>query len=133
MAQADAITDITSASDFDKLLADNTYVVTDFHASWCGPCKAIAPIYKQHATKHSAPGKVAFAKIDVDQVPEVAAKYRITNIPTFLFIKDGEAYDDIRQANPVKLQAAVEDLAAEIAKIGDGGDDITKAIEDENW
>ncbi|KAI1840908.1 hypothetical protein JX265_013404 [Neoarthrinium moseri] len=133
MAQQSQVKDIASASEFNQLLKDNKYVVTDFYATWCGPCKAMAPLYEQHAAKNAAVGKVAFAKVDVDAVPDVAARYRVTNIPTFLFIKDGEEYDEIRQANPPKLKAAVDEIAVEVAKLNDGDSDITKAIQDEDW
>lgn len=100
----------------------------------------MSPIFAQHASKHSSPGKVAFAKIDVDEVPDVAARYRIANIPTFLFVKDGEEYEEIRAANPPKLKTAVEEMVAELAKTKDAsgatedkGDDLTKAIQDEDW
>lgn len=124
---------ITSAGEFNKLLAEHRYVVTDFHAAWCGPCKAMAPIYEQHAAQHTVPGKVAFAKVDVDEVPDVAARYRITNIPTFLFVKDGEEYEEIRQADPRRLKTAVEEVAAEVVKLGDADNDVAKAIGDEDW
>lgn len=143
MAQTtDAVQIIRTTQEYNDLLSSNKYVVTDFHAVWCGPCKAMSPIFAQHAAKHSSPGNVAFAKIDVDEVPDVAARYRITNIPTFLFVKDGEEYEDVRAANPPKLKTAVDDVIAELAKstkdaTGDvqsgGGNDLAKAIQDEDW
>ncbi|KAH8653837.1 thioredoxin-like protein [Xylariales sp. PMI_506] len=126
---SDTITTVTSAAEFDKLLKENKYVVTDFHASWCGPCKAMSPLFSKHAAAHHKPGTVAFAEVDVDAVPDVAARYRVTTIPTFLFVRDGEAYDELRTASPPKLQNLVSELVAEVAK----ADDVAGAIKDEDW
>jgi thiol-disulfide isomerase/thioredoxin len=72
------INKISSSAEFQKLISSNTYVITDFFADWCGPCKAIAPIFEQLATSHSQPGKVAFAKVDVDASPDIAQKYGVS-------------------------------------------------------
>ncbi|KAK8065738.1 hypothetical protein PG997_012485 [Apiospora hydei] len=137
MAAADKITTVASASEFDALLGANTYAVVDFHATWCGPCKAMAPVFEQHAAQHASAGRVAFAKVDIDAVPDVAARYRITTIPTFLFVKDGDAYEDIRTASPPKLKAAVEDVAKELAKEGAAAgkdqNEVAAALKDEDW
>jgi thioredoxin len=69
---------ITSSSQFSKLLSSNTCVIVDFFATWCGPCKAIAPIFEQLATSHSQSGKVAFAKVDVDQNQDIAQQYGVS-------------------------------------------------------
>lgn len=138
-ATTETIHTIHSKDEYNALLSSHTYVVVDFHASWCGPCKAMAPIFSQHASAHAAPAKVAFAKVDVDEVPDVAARYRITNIPTFVFVKDGEEYDEVRAANPPKLKAAVDEIADSLAKEGktapggDEGNAVATAIQDENW
>jgi thioredoxin len=72
------INHISSSAEFQKLISSNTCVITDFYADWCGPCKAIAPIFEQLATSHSQPGKVAFAKVDVDNQQEIAQKYGVS-------------------------------------------------------
>ncbi|MCH1921949.1 thioredoxin family protein, partial [Shewanella sp. A3A] len=61
-------------------------VIIDFTASWCGPCRFIAPVFAEYAKKF--PGAV-FLKVDVDELKEVAEKYNVEAMPTFLFIKDG--------------------------------------------
>jgi thioredoxin-like negative regulator of GroEL len=72
------INQISSSSQFSKLLSSNSYVITDFYADWCGPCKAIAPIFEQLATSHSQPGKLAFAKVNVDNSRDIAGQYGVS-------------------------------------------------------
>jgi thioredoxin 1 len=72
------INQISSSSQFSKLLSSHTYVITDFYADWCGPCKAIAPIFEQLATSHSQAGKLAFAKVDVDSQQDIARQYGVS-------------------------------------------------------
>lgn len=59
------------------MLSSNTYVVADFYADWCGPCKMIAPIFDQLANAHAAQGKMAFVKVNVDSQQDVARKYSV--------------------------------------------------------
>src|SRR5688572_21615732 len=87
---ADSVKNIASQSDFDALLSSTRYVVTDFYADWCGPCKVIGPHFIRLASSFSIPGFFAFAKVDVDRVPSVAQRYRVAAMPTFLFFKDGK-------------------------------------------
>lgn len=65
-------------------------VIIDFYADWCGPCKKIKPMFDQLAQEHS--DKYLFAKVDVDQAQEVAKKYGITSIPTFVVIKNEKVH-----------------------------------------
>ena len=71
---------INSPSQFHTLLKQSTYVLADFHATWCGPCHAIAPIYKQLASQHGS-ADLAFTKIDVDAQQQLAREYGITAMP----------------------------------------------------
>ncbi len=65
-------------------------VLVDFFATWCGPCKMLAPIVEKVASEHE---DVTVLKIDVDEVPDVAAKYGIRSIPTLILFEDGKAVD----------------------------------------
>jgi len=107
---------ITSSSQFSKLLSSNTYVFVDFFATWCGPCKAIAPIFEQLATSHSQPGRLAFAKVDVDQNSDISQQYGVTAMPTFLVFKNGTVADTIRGANPSAIRSAVSRASADASK-----------------
>ena len=76
---------------FDEILANNPVVMVDFGATWCGPCKALAPIVDEIATEYD--GRCAVGKADVEECPAIAARYRIRNVPTVLFFKNGELKD----------------------------------------
>ncbi|KIW05929.1 thioredoxin [Verruconis gallopava] len=110
------INHVSSSAQFSKVLSSNTCVVVDFFAEWCGPCKAIAPIFEQLATSHAQPGKVAFVKVDVDQSQDIAERYGVSAMPTFLVFKNGSVFETVRGANPSALRAAVAKASAEAAK-----------------
>ncbi len=66
-------------------------VVVDFWASWCGPCKAVAPILDELATQFD--GKIKIGKVNVDEHSDLAVQYGVMNIPTMVFLKNGEEVD----------------------------------------
>ncbi|RYG70447.1 thioredoxin [bacterium] len=66
-------------------------VVVDFTATWCPPCKMLAPVFERVAQTYD--GKAKFFKVDVDESVEVAAKYGVQTIPNLLFFKDGQVVD----------------------------------------
>ncbi|CAN6203232.1 unnamed protein product, partial [Urochloa humidicola] len=80
-------------------------VVIDFTASWCGPCRFIAPVFVEYAKKYP---HIVFLKVDVDELKEVAAEYKIEAMPTFLFIKEGKKIETIVGARKEELQANIE-------------------------
>ena len=72
---------------FDQITAQNPFTVVDFFATWCGPCKMLAPILSE-VEKETA--DVAFVRVDVDQAPDLARRFGIMSIPTLVFLKNGE-------------------------------------------
>ncbi|CAE6441767.1 unnamed protein product [Rhizoctonia solani] len=107
---SDKVIHIKSQEEHDALIKSNKFVVLDFHAVWCGPCHMIAPVYEQLAGKHE---NVKFAKVDVDNVSDIAQNYGITAMPTFIFLRDGEQVKLIKGANQVALEQAVSELQNE--------------------
>ena len=78
---------------FEELKNGALPLVVDFWATWCGPCRMIAPIISELAEKYD--GKIVVGKCDVEEADDVAAEFRIRNIPTVVFIKNGEVVDKL--------------------------------------
>ncbi|KAF2475477.1 thioredoxin [Lindgomyces ingoldianus] len=110
------IVHVSSASHFSTILSSSTYTIVDFYADWCGPCKQIAPIFSSLAEKESKPGRIQFAKVNVDSCQDVAKKYGVSAMPTFLVIKSNSVVETIRGANPSALTAAVNKAANDAAR-----------------
>ncbi|KAF9009299.1 thioredoxin-like protein [Hymenopellis radicata] len=108
--------EISSVSQWNTTLRSATTagqtVFVDFHAEWCGPCKA-PPKYSQFAQEHP---QAIFIRVDVDAQKNIAAKYQVTAMPTFFAIKSGKPVDSLRGADPNGLKAMIT-KHAEAAKV----------------
>ena len=100
---------VITSENFETLKNGSQPLVVDFWATWCGPCRMIAPIVEELAKEYD--GKIAVGKCDVEENDELAAEYGIRNIPTILFIKNGEVVD--RTVGVVSKQ----DIVARIEKM----------------
>ncbi len=90
-----------------EVLDSTTPVLVDFWATWCAPCRAIAPSLDELATQYK--GKVKIAKVDVDESNQVAQQYGIRSIPTLLMFKGGKVVEQLVGALPkAKLEEAIK-------------------------
>ncbi|MGH9441111.1 MAG: thioredoxin [Thermoanaerobaculia bacterium] len=92
------VQEISDASFENDVVKSETPVFVDFWAPWCGPCRAVAPIVEELASQYQ--GKLKVAKMNVDDSPEVAQKFMVTSIPTFILFKNGQAADRTMGAMP---------------------------------
>jgi len=83
--------EITDTNFEELVLKSDKPVMIDFWAVWCGPCRMIAPIVEEMSAEYE--GKAIIGKVDVDSNPNVAVRYGIRNIPTVVFVKNGEVVD----------------------------------------
>lgn len=104
------VREVEDLDSFHAILAEagDKLVVVDFTATWCGPCKQIAPRFKELAEK-AENKNVVFLKVDVDEAADVAAECKINCMPTFQFWKNGKMVEEFSGANYDKL---VEKVAA---------------------
>lgn len=98
---------VKSKSDLEAKLteAGEKLVVIDFFATWCGPCKRIAPVLEEIAKENEA--KLVVLKVDVDEVEELVGEYRVEVMPTFVFMRKGEHLDTLAGSNEDKLKELI--------------------------
>lgn len=100
---------VITDDNFKDLLAEGKPVVVDFWATWCGPCKQIAPYVEELAEQYK--DQVSIGKCDVDDNSELPGEYGVRNIPTLLFIKNGEVVDkQVGAASKAQLEAKIKAL-----------------------
>ena len=106
---AEGLVNVTTSSWDAEVLKSDQVVMVDFWAVWCGPCRMIAPTVEQLAQEYA--GKVKVCKLNTDENPDIASKYKIMGIPTVMFFKGGEIKDQVVGAVPKsQLKANIDSL-----------------------
>lgn len=101
---------IRDTNEFETLLKQSNVLIVKFTAEWCKPCKAVQPVFQEIANKYydTMTANVKFAIVDVDELDEVASKYKITMMPTFIAFKDGTYMDSLSGIHASKLETFVK-------------------------
>jgi len=101
MAENGKLITVTDANFNNEIEGNTGLTLVDFWATWCGPCRVVAPVIEQLATEFE--GHIKIAKLDVDANPVTAMRYNIRSIPTILFFRDGKHVDTVVGAVPKAL------------------------------
>lgn len=97
---------LKTKTEFDEAIKQDKLTVVDFYATWCMPCKAMAPHLSKLVSEYS---DVAFYKVDVDESHDIASKCEVTAMPTFVLTKNGEVVSKIVGANPRGLEEGINE------------------------
>ena len=103
------VSDVSDQTFEDEVIKATLPVLLDLWAPWCGPCRMVAPVIEKLAESYN--GKMKFCRLNVDENPQTAAKYRIMSIPTLMFFKNGEVAETGVGAVPERtLQPKIDAL-----------------------
>lgn len=106
---SDAVKNVTVDSFDDEVLKSTSLVMVDFWATWCGPCKIVAPVVEELAKEYE--GKVNFVKVNTDENADLASRYNIRGIPTLMFFKEGNVMEQVVGAVPkAQLKSKIDAL-----------------------
>merc|ERR1711868_35334 len=101
---------VNSADEFNAVVSKGGLVCVDFFATWCGPCRMIAP-YLEELSKELE-GKCKFVKVDVDELEDLAAQQEVKAMPTFSFFKGGKKLESFAGANKERIRSTIDKLLA---------------------
>ncbi|CZT42015.1 uncharacterized protein RSE6_01841 [Rhynchosporium secalis] len=108
--------EIKSISQFNALKSSSSLLIIDFYATWCGPCKAISPVFAKLSTPHASSSSIVFAQVDVDKAKDVAQQCGISAMPTFQFYRGGKIIDEVKGADVQQLTTKVGYYIGEVGK-----------------
>ena len=92
---------ISSLAAFQQFIRDNPVVILKAHATWCGPCKRIQPLFEEQYK--TLPKGVCIVYVDIDQGPSIARKYAIRSVPCMISLYNGQPYDVVKGARPQEI------------------------------
>lgn len=95
------VIDVSDQTFENEVIKSKLPVLLDLWAPWCGPCRMVAPVIDGLAGKYD--GRVKFCRLNVDENPQTAARYRVMSIPTLMFFKDGQVADTVIGAVPERI------------------------------
>jgi thioredoxin 1 len=95
------VIDVSDQTFENEVIKSALPVLLDLWAPWCGPCRMVAPVIESLAGKYN--GKIKFCRLNVDENPQTAVKYRIMSIPTLMFFKGGQVADTVIGAVPERI------------------------------
>jgi len=98
------VAEVKSTSEFKDIIDGKKVTVVDFYATWCGPCKQIAPFVQKLSNDFPENN---FIKVDVDELSDIAAEFGVRAMPTFMLFHNGNKISEVVGANPAALKAAV--------------------------
>jgi thioredoxin 1 len=99
------VKEISSLAEYNEETKGPGLVVVDFHATWCGPCKKIAPTLEQFAATYP---NVKFIKVDIDENEDIREPRDIQSIPTFHFLVNGEKVDELKGADADAIESKIK-------------------------
>ena len=103
------VIDVSNQNFEEEVIKSNLPVLVDLWAPWCGPCRMVSPVVDKLAERYNS--KVKFCRLNVDENPQIAAKYKVMAIPTLILFKGGEAVDTVIGAVPERaLQPKIDAL-----------------------
>lgn len=101
------VQEVKTLAEYNQILGENQYVCVDYFATWCGPCRMIAPKIQEFDENYP---NIKFIKVDVDQAQDIAEKEGISAMPTFKFFANGAKCGEVVGASEAKIEAELKKM-----------------------